>query len=111
MLLEALARRNHFRTILCEDGRCALTHVRSADFDVILLDMLLPHVDGFEVLERLSVSAAHLLERIIVVTAVSRVRLDSCAQLPRVWQVVRKPFELQALEEQILACSASRHPH
>ena len=43
-----------------------------------------------------------------MVTAVAQARLRSCAQIPRVWRVLRKPFELRALEEHILACSANR---
>jgi DNA-binding response OmpR family regulator len=108
MLLEAVARRNHFRPVVCGDGNAALQCVDSDDFDVILLDIRLPAVDGFEVLQRLDVRAPHLLERIIVVTAIAQARLRSCAQIARVWRVVRKPFELRALEEHILACSASR---
>ena len=50
MLLEAVARRNHFRTVVCGDGHTALKCVDSDDFDVILLDILLPALDGFEVL-------------------------------------------------------------
>lgn len=110
MLLEAVARRNRFRTVVCGDGGTALTRIDEDDFAVILLDIRLPEMDGFELLGRLAVAAPHLLPRIIVVTALAQARLRTCPQISQVWRVVRKPFELRALEEQILACDAARSP-
>jgi DNA-binding response OmpR family regulator len=107
-LLEAVARRNHFRPVLCGDGSTALRHLASDDFAVILLDLRLPVLDGFEVLRRLAARESPMLGRIIVVTAVAQVRLRSCAEIESVWKVVRKPFELRVLEEHIRACDAAR---
>jgi CheY-like chemotaxis protein len=45
-LLEALVRRNHFQPTLSGDGKTALQSLESNDFDVILLDLLLPELDG-----------------------------------------------------------------
>ena len=108
-LLEAVARRNHFHPTVCGDGHAALRHLDGDDFAVILLDLRLPELDGFAVLEQLDARSPRLLERIIVVTAVAQARLRACPQLGQVWRVVRKPFELRALEELIHACSAN-HP-
>ena len=108
MLLEAVARRSDFRPVACGDGRTALKRLEQDDFAVILLDLGLPEVDGFAVLEHLSLHAPHLLARVIVLTGLAQARLRSCAQLKRVWRVVRKPFELRVLQEQIVACSAGR---
>lgn len=104
-LLEAVAHRNHFRAVACGDGLEALNCIGREDFAVILLDMRLPEVDGFELLERLAGTAPHLLARIIVVTAVAHAELRACAEIARVWRVLRKPFELRTLEEHILACA------
>lgn len=106
-LLEAVARRNHFRPVVCGDGRAALKCIAAEEFAVILLDIRLPVMDGMEVLRRLSASAPYLLPRIIVVTALAQARLRACPQIEQVWRVVRKPFELRALEEHIHACDAA----
>jgi DNA-binding response OmpR family regulator len=110
-LLEAVARRNRFQPTVCADGHAALRHLDGHEFAVILLDLRLPEVDGFAVLEQLAARAPLLLERIIVVTAVAQARLRACPQIAQVWHVVRKPFELRALEEVIRACSANRAGH
>lgn len=107
ILLAAVARRNHFRPQLCADGREALEHLPSGTWAAIILDLLLPEVDGVEVLRELGRTAPHLLERVVVVTAAARGQYADCEELRAVHCVLRKPFELTALEEQILQCSAS----
>lgn len=42
-----------YRVALAENGVEALEMVRDADFDVLLLDILMPKVDGYQVLEKM----------------------------------------------------------
>lgn len=107
-LLEALVRRNHYEPVLASDGKAALQSLEAVDFDVILLDLLLPEVDGREILRRVELTTPHLLHRIIVVTAASPAEYFECESIRSVWCIVRKPFELSALEEQMLKCCAER---
>lgn len=107
-LLEALVRRNHYEPVLAGDGRQALQALEATDFDVILLDLFLPRIDGREILRRVELATPHLLHRTIVVTAASPAEYADCEAIRSVWCVVRKPFELSALEEQMLECCAER---
>ena len=52
-LLRTALRHFGFDVDVAADGRAALASVRSAPPDLILLDVMLPDVDGFEVLRRL----------------------------------------------------------
>ena len=45
--------RNGFETIVARDGVGAMKKVRSKQVDLILLDLVLPRKDGFEVLQEL----------------------------------------------------------
>ena len=36
-----------------EDGQVALTKILQGGYDLVLLDIMLPHIDGLEILERL----------------------------------------------------------
>ncbi|GIW29488.1 MAG: DNA-binding response regulator [Meiothermus sp.] len=52
-ILEGYLRREGFRTERASDGRQALNLVRVARPDLVLLDIMLPEVDGLEVLRRI----------------------------------------------------------
>jgi DNA-binding response OmpR family regulator len=107
-LLEAVVRRNQFTASASGDGEAALHELEATDFDVILLDLFLPRIDGWEILRRLDLATPHLLHRIIVVTAASESEYRDCEPIRSVWCVMHKPFELAALEEQLLECCAQR---
>ena len=51
-VLEAYLRRDGFRTERAADGENALRLFREAKPDLVLLDVALPKVDGFEVLRQ-----------------------------------------------------------
>ena len=52
VLKEGLEEENHFVS-LAFDGVSGLEVARACDFDVIVLDVMLPRLDGFEVAKRL----------------------------------------------------------
>jgi len=52
MLSRRLARKGHTVDV-AEDGHRALEMVESTDYDVILLDIMMPGIDGYQVLEQL----------------------------------------------------------
>lgn len=52
LLKRGLEEENH-RVTLAQDGRIALELAKSYDFDVIVLDVMLPGLDGFTVAQRL----------------------------------------------------------
>jgi len=107
-LLGAVVRRNHFRAEVASDGGAALRQIAATDFDIILIDLILPRVDGFEVLRQVAETMPHLLRRIIVITAATETTYRDCTPLSSVWFLMPKPFELSMLEEQMLLCHADR---
>jgi len=52
MLSRRLAKRG-YEVLVAEDGYRALEMVEEKDFDVVLLDIMMPGIDGYEVLEQL----------------------------------------------------------
>ncbi len=60
MVREVLARylrREGFAVSVAADGAQALARLEDADLDLVLLDLMLPHVDGYEVLRQLRARA------------------------------------------------------
>jgi two-component system, OmpR family, response regulator MprA len=90
-----------YRTELAEDGRAALTAIASAPPDALVLDVLMPHVDGVEVCRRLR--AAGDRTPVLMLTArdavADRVRgLDAGAD-----DYLVKPFALEELLARVRA--------
>jgi CheY-like chemotaxis protein len=42
---------NDFQCETCENGKIAMEKVQSSDYDLIISDMMMPEVDGFEFME------------------------------------------------------------
>jgi len=58
--------------IIVHDGEKALDKTKAAPFDLIVLDIILPGMDGFEVLRHLR--AQHLASRVLMLTARGEVK-------------------------------------
>jgi CheY-like chemotaxis protein len=103
-LMKALLR-DRFRLEVAVDGEEAATRLRQDPFCAVLLDLMLPKLNGFEVLRFVSAERPELMRRMIVVTAVSDVTLrdfDSST----VWRLIRKPFDISQLLDAVAECAA-----
>jgi len=60
-----------YETISAKNGKLALAHVAEAKPDMILLDIMMPIMDGFEVLENLKKDPVHRDIPIVVISAMS----------------------------------------
>jgi len=68
-LLEALLRPLHYEVLKAFDGEEALSIVNKTSVDLVLLDIMMPKMDGYEVCRRLKESEITRLIPIIMVTA------------------------------------------
>jgi CheY-like chemotaxis protein len=59
-----------YTVALAEDGRQALDRLRAEAFDLVLLDIMMPELDGYEVLARMKADAALRHLPVIVLSAV-----------------------------------------
>ena len=99
--LEEDLRRQDYTTYVARDGEQGIARGKSGDWDLILLDVMLPRVDGFDVCRELRRSGVKT--PIILLTARSReadkeLGLDSGAD-----DYVTKPFSLRELRARIRA--------
>jgi CheY-like chemotaxis protein len=89
---------------LAPDGETGLSAARSLDPDLILLDIMLPRMDGWDVLEKLRADAPTGRTPVIFMTAYSS--LDEAGDRRRAGEMgacafLRKPFSLDDLVGQI----------
>ena len=68
-LLNAMIAPLGYETVIAYDGEDALHYVEKIDFDLILLDVMMPGIDGFEVCRRLKGSEATRRIPVILITA------------------------------------------
>jgi DNA-binding response OmpR family regulator len=106
-LLEVVLRRKGFECDIAVDGAEAEKKLRVFDYDAILLDLMLPRLNGFELLRFLKSDRRAMLERVIVVTAVAEITLRDFDDQKLIWALLRKPFDLQRLMETVTACAAN----
>ncbi len=86
------------------DGYAALSMIAADAPAAIVLDLIMPGMDGFAVLRRLRSSAPDLLARTIVVTAASIRDIDELPEMQKVWKFFRKPLDIEQLGMAVLAC-------
>jgi len=105
-LLEAIVfalRKEGMKPIPCKDGEEALRIVKERRPDVVLLDLMLPGVDGFEVCRRMRASEETARIPIIMVTAKAE-ETDAVIGLGvGADDYVRKPFGLRELVARVRA--------
>jgi two-component system, OmpR family, response regulator QseB len=100
-------RRQHHAVDVVEDGRAGLDLARTGVHDVLLLDILVPGLDGLEICRRLREAQSKAF--ILMITSRDDVRdkvraLDSGAD-----DYLVKPFELAELSARIRAVSRRQH--
>ena len=93
---------------LAENGRQALEVLGAGDFDVVLLDILMPEMDGFEVLARLKNDPALRDLPVIVISALDD--MDSilrCIEMGAT-DYLPKPFDARLLRARLNASLADK---
>ncbi|MCL6521417.1 MAG: response regulator [Firmicutes bacterium] len=81
------------------DGAEALELAARRRPDVVLLDLLMPGLDGYEVLRRLRADPATADLPVIILSA--RTELDGPPEVPGAQGYLVKPFDLDDLESQV----------
>ena len=103
-LITALLHRD-FAVDVANEGHEAIEKLKSRQYAAILLDLLMPLVDGYAVLDFLQKEKPELLSRVFVVTAALSPReMDRLQNYP-VRAVIRKPFEVDALQAAVRECA------
>ena len=106
VLMSAIFRRHDVVVDIAADGEVALERLRHRQYDAVLLDLMLPLINGFDVIRELKSTEPDLLSRTIVLTAASDYTLRDFHDEGLVRRVMRKPFDLNELVAEVLACRA-----
>ncbi len=110
-LMVAALRREPLEIHSAPDGLIALELVRANDYAVILLDLMLPRVNGFEFLERMhDEQRAGAPPVTIVMTAFDGAPIKRLGAM-RVQAILHKPFDIERVVEMIRDCALLHEEH
>ena len=98
--LKFLMRKSGFETSVARDGDEALTEVERFAPDLVLLDVMMPKRDGFEVCQKLR-AAGHTELKIILLTAKGRETEVAKGLAVGADAYVTKPFSTRDLVDQV----------
>jgi two-component system, OmpR family, response regulator MprA len=101
ILISRILERNGFDVDLVPDGAEAIGKILQNDYAVIVLDLMMPRLDGFSVANFLKERRPDLLERIIVTTAFAATDAEKIQ--PLIECRVDKPFDIATLAEKAIA--------
>lgn len=102
-LVEKLLTRRNVEIDTAHDGREAVEKLGSREYSVLILDLMVPELNGFEVIEFLK--RENLRLPVAVVSAVSQQALTQL-DLDVVKLVISKPFDVDEFTKAVLALCA-----
>jgi len=103
-LLQKLVEHLDINVDTARDGEEAISMIDEDGYDVILLDLMMPHVDGFEVLTHIREKRPDLLGCTIIASAVPKQEIFRRLK-DAVYKIHTKPFEIGMLVHDIRACA------
>ena len=103
-LLGTVLRQHSLNVDLAEGGAEAVELLREFQYGVVLLDLMMPGVDGFTILDLIAGGDVISPPVVLVITAADRPlieRLDA----QRIHGVIRKPFDPEEIARLVVACA------
>ncbi len=98
-LLERVLSRKEYVVETAEGGEAALARLETQRYDLVLTDVVMPGIDGFELLRR--VKSLYPTTKVIVLTGYARKQSISDFLLYGADEYLSKPFQVQALLEAV----------
>ena len=108
-ILSSLLGAAGFRTEACDSGLDALFRLGSVAYDAVVLDMVMPGVNGQGVLDRLRTLARNADAPVVICTAnvgIARLQLE---RRPEIHAIVGKPISSRELVEAVGSAVALRN--
>jgi DNA-binding response OmpR family regulator len=111
-LVKMILEREHYHVEIVADGAEAMLKIGDRDYDVIILDLMMPNLDGFAFMNAIGEKDPERLKTVIVTSAASpTVIRERMHGVP--FDILPKPFDIQKLAERVRSCITSNNgaPH
>jgi DNA-binding response OmpR family regulator len=100
-LMEIHLKKFGFEVSTAANGTEALTHSDNSKFDIIMLDLMMPEIDGFEVLRRIRSGGPNRWTPVIILTAFGDVHNVVKATNLGATDFIVKPVDQIVLKEKV----------
>ncbi|HEX8618588.1 MAG TPA: response regulator [Thermoanaerobaculia bacterium] len=104
-MLAKVVERQNFQVDTARDGVEAIERIDEDGYSVIVLDMMMPRIDGYGVLQHMQAHHPDKLRCTIIASAVPESEILKKFEMP-VYRIHAKPFDMAKLIEDIRACTA-----
>ncbi len=108
LLLQKRVSRAGYHVESVPDGKAAMDVLSQRTFDLVLLDIMMPYMNGFEVLERIKADGQLSRLAVIMISALDdQESIEKCLQAGAE-DYITKPFNALILKSRILSCMQSK---
>lgn len=90
-----------YEVLVASNGKEALELAIKEKVDLILLDVMMPYIDGYHVASELSAKMGASVPKIVIMTSRDTVREKGIAMMSGAVSVLQKPFEMTQLHAEI----------
>jgi DNA-binding response OmpR family regulator len=109
LLVKRILTRDGFDVDMAGDGAEAIEKILASDYAVIVLDLMMPRIDGRGVIRYLSNHAPGKLANVIVMTAFGASALAEVS--PPIGRFVEKPFDIDRFLREVNEIMTRRRSH
>jgi len=102
-LLETYFRKGGYDVTVTGNGKDALQKAEAERFDIVLLDVMMPYIDGYHVASEIASRYGADCPKIIIMTSRDVTSERGIALLSGASDAVQKPFTLEELDAKIKA--------
>ena len=106
-LLESYFTGGGFAVTAKVNGKDALQAAEEGKFDLVLLDVMMPYIDGYHVASEISSRLGAEAPKIIIMTSRDTASEKGIAMLSGASDVMQKPFSLEELDAKVKAALGS----
>ena len=102
VLVSRILERNEFQVEVARDGAEGIEKLAAADYGVIVLDLMMPRLDGVAVVKYITQYCPEKLPSVIVTSAFGPSAFEKVC--PPVHHFIEKPFDVSVLVTQAIDC-------
>src|SRR3954465_14263218 len=95
-----------YEVLVAANGKDALQVAMAEQLDLVLLDVMMPYIDGYHVAYELTNKLGAKAPRIVIMTSRDTIKEKGIALMSGAMEVLQKPFEMASLHAHIAAILA-----